>query len=165
MGIEKFTPTKFNYSAHHSEENFERTCIRTLNKVWIPSLSFSQLEKIFSENDPEGIINYSWYSSRVYFSNLSVPDLTFAKLKTAWSINLHDLLKKEIRKTELYKKWEEQPSNGFVFPIVGSQAILYESFSPPEFNSVIQKFKDKYLVISLLQDYATFYHDGVLVNE
>lgn len=151
---------KFDYSAHNKEETFERTCIRTLNKLWLPNLSFNKLESIFLEEQPDNVLNYDWYSSKLFFSNAPAPELTFFKLKKAWSLDLHTLLKSDIRKQELYKRWEEQPSDGFVFPLIGSQAIIYESCYPPDFNCVIQKRKDNFLIISLLKDYATLFKEA-----
>lgn len=156
----KHEPSPYDYEAHHPEETFERSCIRTLNRIWIPNLPFSRLERTFQDSDCGDVLSYAWYKDRISFSNLSAPDLTFAKVKTAWKLNLHDLLTKSIRKTVIYKSWEEQPSEGFVFPLVGSQAIIFDAVSPPEFNCVITKQKDKFLVVSLLKDYATLFKEG-----
>lgn len=155
-----YKPVEYDYAAHHPEETFERTCIRTLNRIWVPNLSFATLEKVFRASDSGDVLNYHWYSSKLSFSNLPVPDLTFSKLKTAWKTDLHKLLKQDIRKTDIYKAWTEQPSDGFVFPLIGSQSIIFESCAPPEFNCVINKQKDKFIVIALLQDYATLYKEG-----
>lgn len=159
--LKPFSSPQYDYSSHNPEETFERTCIRTLNKVWLPSLPFSTLEKKFLAEQPDNVLNYYWYSNHIDFINASPPDLSFCRLKTAWALDLHTLLKQDIKKQDLYKRWEEQPSDGFVFPIVGSQAILYESWCPPDFNCVCQKNKDKFLVIILLKDYATIFKEGV----
>ena len=45
-------------------------------------------------------------------------------------------------------------------PLIGSQAIIFDACSPPEFTCVIRKNKDKYIVISLLKDYATLFKEG-----
>lgn len=155
-----YKPPKYDYEAHNPEETFERTCIRTLMKVWVPNLSFNKLEKLFLESDLGDVLNYSWCRDRLSFSNLPVPDLTFFRVKKAWQLNLHDLLKTDIRKTEIYKAWLDQPSDGFVFPLIGSQAIIFDACSPPEFTCVIRKNKDKFIVISLLKDYATLFKEG-----
>lgn len=159
---EEFTykPPQYDYEAHHPEETFERSCIRTLNRIWIPNLSFSKLEQIFKSSDSGDVLNYYWYSQHISFSNLSVPELTFSKLKTAWQNDLHKLLKQDIKKSDIYKSWTEQPSDGFVFPLIGSQAIMFKSCVPPEFNCVVNKQKDNFIVIALLQDYAKLFKKG-----
>lgn len=155
-----YKPPKYDYEAHHPEETFERSCIRTLNKFWIPNLPFARLERIFLAEDCGTALNYAWYRDKISFSNLPAPDLTFSKVKTAWQLNLHDLLAKDIRKTVIYKSWEEQPSEGFVFPLIGSQAIIFDAVAPPDFNCVITKRNDKFIVVSLLKDYCSLYKEG-----
>lgn len=157
--LKPFNSPQYDYNAHNPEETFERTCIRTLNKVWFPSLPFSTLEKKFLDEHPGEVLNYYWYRWNFQLPAATMPDLSFCKLKTAWSLDLYTLLKQDIKKLDVYKRWEEQPSDGFVFPLVGSQVVLYENWCAPDINCVCQAQKDgeQFLVISLLKDYATLF--------
>lgn len=157
--------TYYDYSAHSKEENFERTCIRVLHRVWFPHSSFAQLERLFYMDNPTEVINYEWYSKRVSFMNARCPELTFKKLNTPWALNLHEILMKDIRKQDVYKSWEEQPSDGFAFPLIGTQGILFETCVPPEFDCVLKRIDSGYTVIALLKDYATMFKEPVFDGE
>lgn len=156
LEIPKFKPV-YDSRLHSRNESFERTALRTLVKAWFPYVSFAALEKSFLREFPDDVINYTWLSERMSLQNASPPDLSFVKDNTPWQLNLHELLVKPIVKYEIYRKWEEQPSDGLVFPIIGKQAILYEADTPPLCSCVVQLHKGGLLIIAELGNYASLF--------
>lgn len=129
-------------------QGFEQSAVGAMHKVWFPEISFQKIKELKKP------VTWDWYKSQVTF-DFEAPDLTFEKTDAAWRINLHSLLVKPIENTVITQLWNAQPSEGFVFPIVGSYAIIHAVTTPPLNECVVKFLKNgQMVVIENLKYYA-----------
>lgn len=144
--FEVWTPAA---SGHSKQKQFEISVVRQLHRTWFPSTPFKVVEQ-----ELEGDISWDNYSNLIQIESGN-PDWTFIRDDKLWELNLHTLLKASMEKLPLLKHWEEQPSDGLIFPLVGSYGLLRESKESPNYSHVVKFTKDgTRLVLEHLSDYA-----------
>lgn len=133
-----------------TERSFERSVIRALHKQWFPNLKISLVEARCGKMD-----SWSDYVQYLSFLDREPPNLTFLRESDSWSLNLHSLLYKPVEKLPFYVNWMDQPSDGFVFPLIGKFGIVHFVEVCPERDCLLRSTrKGKLVCVELLESYA-----------
>lgn len=149
-----WTPDENFFGPQTPQSSFETSAIRKLHKAWFPSLPFAKVEK-----ECAGPVRWDWYKEHLSFPDQEVPELTFIRDDRLWSLNLHDLLHRKLEKLPFLKLWEEQPSDGLIFPLIGIPGIVRRVEIPPSHECFLKEDKDGRLVcIEKLSTYAESMH-------
>lgn len=129
--------------------SFEKSAIKVLHKAWFPDLPWSRVER----RHPEAV-TWKEYCQYVAFP-CEPPFLTFFPENKSWSLNFHKLIHEPVEKLPFYQAWEEQPSDGLVFPLVGLYTIIHKVEIPPAHDCLLRHTRKGELVcVETLQQYA-----------
>lgn len=111
---------------------FERNSVKILAKCWFSDIPFSNIEKAYAREMGKGtLITYDWFSSHI--GGEVVPNITFGKIDAAWKVTIHDLFtKRNNALVDIFTAWQEQPSDCFVFPVVGKKGIVIDTLLLPD---------------------------------
>lgn len=145
-----WTPEEDGEFLQTQERSFERSCVKALHKIWFPLFPYRSIEKEYGKIDL-----WSDYSQYISVLDQPTPELTFLREDQSWSLNLHTLLYKPLERLPFYCFWEEQPSDGFVFPLIGKFGIAHYVPAPPDRDCLLRHTrKGKLVCIELLESYA-----------
>lgn len=142
----------FEFETTTTHQAFEQSAVGIMHRIWFPDVSYNKVKAL------QKPVSWDWYKSNVTF-DFEAPDLTFAKTEFAWRINLHSLLVKPIESTVIMDLWKAQPSDGLVFPVVGSFGIIHAVSTPPLNECVVKFLKNgQMVVLESLKTYAERFH-------
>ena len=147
-------------SMKSKQKQFELAVVKHLHKLWFPHIGFRAVEKEL-END----VSWDTYSNLLNIQE-GVPDWSFIRDDKLWNLNIHTLLKTQTEKLPLLKHWEEQPSDGLIFPLVATYGLIQEVEQSPDYSHVLKFTKDKRkLCLSTLTDFAKTLHVSTYLGD
>lgn len=115
-------PSFDNVNQSRQNESFESRCVKQLNSVWLPDTPWSEIEKTCGTP-----VTYAEYLQHVTYDGEELPTIQFMGKSSAWKLELHDILCKDIKTYDFFKEWDKDEYWAIAFLCIGTPMVCVKS--------------------------------------